>query len=258
MKEIQEQLNKIEEDYQVKILYACESGSRSWGFPSADSDFDVRFIYMHKKEWYLSLDKNRDVIELPIKEKLDIYGWELTKTLRLFRQSNPSLFEWMQSNIVYTKSDFFIEKIKSIKQTAFNPRACFYHYLHMAKNNFRDNLQKEEINIKKYFYVLRPILACCWIEGFQTMPSNDFKFLLNELIPNGVLKNKIGQLLQEKLSGGERQIEPHIPIIHQYVERELERLENVSPTINRGPINEREITIFLDDFFREILNKYSV
>lgn len=103
---IQQKLVEIEEKYKVKILYAVESGSRAWGFPSKDSDYDVRFIYIHSAEWYLSIDPQeigakRGVIEEPIDELLDISGWEITKALRLFRKNNPPLLEWLRSNIVY-------------------------------------------------------------------------------------------------------------------------------------------------------------
>jgi predicted nucleotidyltransferase len=98
---ILEQLEQIEQEEQVTILYACESGSRAWGFPSQDSDYDVRFIYLHKPEWYLSIYDKRDVIERPINNMLDINGWDLRKALNLFRKSNPPLLEWLQSPIQY-------------------------------------------------------------------------------------------------------------------------------------------------------------
>lgn len=74
---IVKKLDEIPRSEDVQILYACESGSRAWGFASRDSDFDVRFIYLRKKEWYLSIDLDRkpDVIELPIVDELDINGW---------------------------------------------------------------------------------------------------------------------------------------------------------------------------------------
>ncbi len=82
-------LAEIEAQENVRIVYACESGSRAWGFPSSDSDYDVRFIYLHPLEWYLSIEKRRDVIERPITGVLDVNGWDLRKALQLFRKSNP-------------------------------------------------------------------------------------------------------------------------------------------------------------------------
>jgi len=89
------ELRRIEQTYDVRVLYACESGSRAWGFASQDSDYDVRFLYVHSRDWYLSIEDRRDVIEEPISEGLDISGWELRKTLRLLRKSNPPLLEWL-------------------------------------------------------------------------------------------------------------------------------------------------------------------
>src|SRR5512138_462471 len=94
---ITSRLAEIESDNNIKIVYACESGSRAWGFPSANSDFDVRFIYARPVEWYLSIADARDVIECPIDDRLDISGWDIKKSLQLFRKSNPPLLEWLGS-----------------------------------------------------------------------------------------------------------------------------------------------------------------
>ena len=98
-KRIDEELEAIESQNNVKILYACESGSRAWGFPSKDSDYDIRFIYIHRTEWYLRVDNSRlrDVIEKPIDDELDVSGWELRKALILFKKSNPAFIEWLNS-----------------------------------------------------------------------------------------------------------------------------------------------------------------
>ncbi len=103
-KKIKEQLRRIEDAENIKILLAVESGSRAWGFASPDSDYDVRFVYIRSLEDYLRLDATRDVIELPIDDVLDINGWDLQKTLRLLHKSNPTLFEWFSSPIVYKKT----------------------------------------------------------------------------------------------------------------------------------------------------------
>uniref|UniRef100_A0AAU6WSM5 Nucleotidyltransferase domain-containing protein n=1 Tax=Chryseobacterium endophyticum TaxID=1854762 RepID=A0AAU6WSM5_9FLAO len=51
---ILEKLKEIEEKRDIEILLAVESGSRAWGVASPDSDYDIRFIYRHEKDWYLS------------------------------------------------------------------------------------------------------------------------------------------------------------------------------------------------------------
>ena len=128
---IQKELAQIEQTQNVRILLAVESGSRAWGFASPDSDYDVRFIYVRPKDAYLRLQKHRDVIELPINDALDINGWDLTKTLRLLHKSNPTLFEWGASPIVYLETDF-AARFKSVMGRYFSSKRGLYHYIHMA------------------------------------------------------------------------------------------------------------------------------
>ncbi len=151
-------LNEIENRENVKILLAVESGSRAWGFASPDSDYDVRFIYVRPREDYLRLEKTRDVIELPIEGELDINGWDLDKTLRLLRASNPTLFEWLSSPIVYRETEF-ARDFQGIMQQYFSSKRGLSHYLSMAGRNYREYLKGEKVKAKKYFYVLRPVLA---------------------------------------------------------------------------------------------------
>ena len=231
-------LLKIEEDYNVKILYAVESGSRAWEFPSKDSDYDVRFIYVHKKDEYLTIDqmgigKKRDVIELPINDLLDITGWELTKALRLFRKSNPPLMEWLRSSIVYYKAFSTIDRMKELSTTIFSPNSCLYHYLNMASNNFREYLQGDEVKIKKYFYVLRPVLAAKWIEKYNEFPPLEFPILLEDLLPEGEIKNQIAILLKRKISGEELDFEPKIETINHFLNDEISRLREYAKTLRR-------------------------
>jgi hypothetical protein len=129
------ELEKIEKNEQIKILFAVESGSRAWGFPSKDSDYDVRFVYIHPIEWYLSIDEKRDVIEYPVNNLLDFSGWDIRKALKLFKKSNPPIMEWLSSPIVYLNKFAFMEQLRSIRDYYFSPKASIYHYLHMAKGN---------------------------------------------------------------------------------------------------------------------------
>ena len=147
---IQEQLRRIEEAENIKILLAVESGSRAWGFASPDSDYDVRFVYIRRPEDYLRLDAVRDVIELPIDDVLDINGWDLQKTLRLLHKSNPTLFEWFSSPIVYQITEF-ADKFRELMMHYFSSKKTLYHYISMAEGNYREYLQGEIVRAKKYF-----------------------------------------------------------------------------------------------------------
>lgn len=254
---ILEELKKIEEENDVKILYACESGSRAWGFPSKDSDYDVRFIYIHKKEYYLTIDPvgigtKRDVIERPINDLLDISGWDLTKTLRLLRKSNPPLLEWMRSDILYYQAFSTINKMRALEKDTFYPNASLYHYLNMAKNNYREYLQSDLVKIKKYFYVLRPILACKWIEKYNTIPPISFHSLLDDIIPSGELRLEIDQLLKRKIAGDEMDLEPKISLINEFLDTEITKLEVYTKSLN---IQVTDPTEKLDRLFLETLDE---
>lgn len=258
MKEtILKSLLKIEQDYNVKILYAVESGSRAWEFPSKDSDYDVRFIYVHKKDDYLTIDQmgignKRDVIELPVNDLLDITGWELTKALRLFRKSNPPLMEWLRSGIVYYQAFSTIDKMKEISKDIFSPNSCLHHYLNMASNNFREYLQGDEVRIKKYFYVLRPVLAARWIEKFNEFPPLEFPRLLDDILPEGELKQQIQILLERKINGDELDYEPKIEVINHFLDGELLRLREYARTLDTEI---PDFTRRLDLLFRETLDE---
>lgn len=144
-------LEKIEKTYNVKVLYACESGSRAWGFESKDSDFDVRFIYMHDIRHYLDIQGKRDVIELPINGILDINGWDLKKTLNLLKKSNPTLIEWLNSPIIYKKDDKILAKLRKLAKDFYKPKSCYYHYINMANSNYRQYLKNDIANVKNTY-----------------------------------------------------------------------------------------------------------
>ncbi|MCD9020208.1 nucleotidyltransferase domain-containing protein [Cohnella silvisoli] len=250
---IKQELNRLEQEERIRILYACESGSRAWGFPSQDSDYDVRFIYIRQTDWYLSIFDKRDVIERPISDKLDISGWDLRKALNLFRKSNPPLLEWLQSPILYTEKYSVMEQIRTVSPLTFSPKSCLYHYLNMARVNYRTYLQGERVRIKKYFYVLRPVLACEWIEKYGEMPPMEFNVLVDRLIPKGGdLSLEVQKLLLRKKSGEELDYEPRLNPINDYLE---ERLRYYAQSVGSMKAGEARLDESLDDLFRSALQE---
>ena len=217
-------LGEIENRENVKILLAVESGSRAWGFASPDSDYDVRFIYVRPKEDYLRLEKTRDVIELPIEGELDINGWDLDKTLRLLRASNPTLFEWFSSPIVYRETAF-AQEFRSIMQRYFSSKRGLSHYLSMASSNYREYLKGNMVKAKKYFYVLRPVLACRWILDKGSPPPMLFSELMEaELDP--VLLPDVNRRLDLKMNAPEINTIPKIESINRYLDSSLEEVRS--------------------------------
>ena len=249
--EIHSALQHIQDQETVRILYACESGSRAWGFPSRDSDYDVRFIYVRARDWYLSIDleRRRDVIERPISDQLDVSGWDLRKALQLLRKSNPPLLEWLNSPIVYLDHYDAAAHFKRLLPMYYSPTACMFHYLHMARGNYRDYLRGDQVWVKKYFYVLRPLLAVKWIEaGYGVVPMA-FPTLLERLVTDRVLKQEIATLLERKQAGDELDHGPRNEVIGAFIESELARLETAPvPSSGTTPSVEE-----LSQFFRRML-----
>ena len=219
--EVARRLDTIEREEDVCVLYACESGSRAWGFASPDSDYDVRFVYAHRPDWYLSIADRRDVIERPIIDELDLSGWELRKALRLFRKSNPPLLEWLGSPIVYRERTALASRLRALAARHHSPRSCAYHYLNMARRNHAAYLQGDRIRLKKYLYVLRPLLAVRWIESGRGIVPMEFERLVEAMIADTGLRRAIDALLARKRTGSELGRGPRIAVISEFIETEI-------------------------------------
>jgi uncharacterized protein len=220
--QILDNLRLLETQHDVKVLFACESGSRGWGFASPDSDYDVRFIFVNRLSWYLTVEAGRDVIELPISGDLDINGWDLRKTLQMLRQSNPTLLEWLRSPVVYLEEADAVMRLRSLAQTGFSPVRGYHHYVSMAKKNFREHLRGEEVRYKKYLYVLRPLLAARWIRDGRGVPPMRFAALAQATLDDKTLLAEINRLLEVKMRAGEAATSPRWVGIHDFIESELE------------------------------------
>lgn len=249
-KEIKEKLSYIEEDEHVNILFACESGSRAWGFASPDSDYDIRFIYVRPQNWYLSIENRRDVIEFPLDENdFDVSGWDLRKTLQLLYKSNPPLLEWLQSPIVYKSDREFQENLLTLGRKYFSEKSAGMHYLSIAKGNYKDYFKSNEVKLKKYLYVLRSLFAAEFVVNHGEVPPMEFQKLL-EAEQNIIIRPAIEDLLMKKRVTPELGMGERIRILDRYIEQELSRLEE---KLLQMPSSENKDVSELDEFFRMIV-----
>ena len=249
--EVRAKLAEIERRDECVICLAVESGSRAWGFASPDSDYDVRFIYVRPPSWYLSVyvEDKRDVIEEPISDVLDVAGWDLRKALRLLKKSNPPLLEWLQCSIIYQEHRDVASELRALVPEFYSPRATFHHYLHMAQGNFREYLRGETVWRKKYFYVLRPLLAMRWIERSPGPVPIEFSRLVDATVEEPHVLDAIEKLLVEKRAGAELDRGPHSPTLSAFIEAELQRLEAAGEAVPVAKSSSER----LDECFRHIL-----
>lgn len=231
---------------------AVESGSRAWGFASPNSDYDVRFIYSREKDWYVAVDfeEKRDVIEYGITDEIDLNGWDVRKALRLFWKSNPVFVEWIQSPITYMNSGHFREAASKLLPHIYSVEKGIYHYRSMAKTNYRGYLRSEFVPLKKYFYVLRPLLSIKWLETKHCAAPIEFHRVL-VLIDDKDLLQAIEELLEKKKSKEEMAFAPAIPILNKFIESEINRLESFHPIKSERKSDMRQ----LNKLFHEVLNE---
>lgn len=252
---ILERLRDIEREHHVHVVYACESGSRAWGFASPDSDFDVRFLYLHPTEWYLSFDveRRRDVIETPIIDDLDVSGWDVRKALHLFTRTNGALLEWLHSPIVYREHGELAARLRGLARDVFDSRALRYHYNHMARNNAREHLGGGQVRLKKLLYVLRPLLAIRYVEVNQNLPPVAFETLVSAVAPDDI-RPAIDELLVAKRAVGETGEAEPSPVLVRFIRGELDRHEGGFSGPGRPDTAARQATRdTLNDVFREAL-----
>ncbi len=247
-KEIQQKLLEIEEKENVKVLHAVESGSRAWGFASPDSDYDVRFIYIRKKEDYLRLNEPKDFIEWQLDEVLDINGWDLKKALKQFHKGNATLFEWSNSPIVYKTTEIW-KQIYEVAKDYFSVKGAAYHYYGTANSTYTQYLQEKEVKYKKYFYALRPLLAGRYIKECQCPPPVLFDDLMKMDIPQE-LRDGIVQLLEIKKKRDEKEKGMQVPIVQDFIIAELVKQKTYVDSISDDRKSEWDK---LNELFQKIL-----
>ena len=200
-------LEQAEKEHDVRILFACESGSRGWGFASEDSDFDARFVYARPLDRYLSLEEERDVLELGIEDSeagvLDVNGWDLRKALRLFHASNPVLAEWLDSPIVYVERGSLATRLRELAPRVVRPLAAWHHYRGLMVKS-RAKIQQGRGSLKTWFYLLRPLLAMRWLERGLGLPPMRFDRLVDGVVDDPALRAELEALVERKRAGAEQ------------------------------------------------------
>lgn len=243
---IRDQIATLEDEMGIRVLCAVESGSRAWGFASPDSDYDVRLIYTYPKNDYISVAPVVQDINLPVDDLLlDLSGWELLKAARLVvGKCNASPFEWMQSSIVYQQQPGFIDDFFKVLETYFQPIPMVHHYLGLAKGTFYKHLQADQVNIKKYFYALRPILCAQWILERQTIPPLLFSEV-RKVLDDSKVNTAFDEFLVEKEQAPEGHMVRANPVLQNFVITSIQRLTDELDRLKPIAVNHDLMNEFL-------------
>lgn len=246
---IQQKLEEIGQQ-ELTLLYACESGSRGWQFPSPDSDYDVRFIFVRPQEYYLTVNELSEDLQFPIANELDIYGWDIRKVLRLMAKSNTTPFEWLQSPIVYKSQPGFREELWNLSQQYFSQRSHIFHYLGVATSAMASFTDNGQIGIKKLFYILRPLLAASWCFHKKSIAPMTIGPLMQQL--PAVLHAELTDLITQKAHTPEQQLVTLSHSLSNYIHTTYEDLRTRAGETEKAEANIKS----LNEFFRQLVRRY--
>lgn len=242
-------LKDIETKNGVKILHAIESGSRSWGFPSPDSDYDIRFIYKHPKEYYLGLWDKKDSIDFMTSDNLDGSGWDLKKVFLLLRKSNVPLLEHLNSPIIYKEEERFIKQILPFSNECYSPISSVHHYLSMSKK-YLESCETENCKLKSVFYCIRTTLASKWIIEMGNFPPVEMSKMLG-LLPNEILGIAKELHYLKSLNNESFRCKINVGLI-DFLSAEILKAELSAKSLKSGEFSANKA----DDLFLELLNEF--
>jgi hypothetical protein len=199
-----------------------EVGSRAWGLSSPYSDYDVKFIYSHTPEWYLSIDEGRrELIDLKVdSDNLDINGWDIVKALKMLRESNCSILEWLLSPCIYMKHDSFHTRAIELVSEFTSRKTLVFHYINMAKKHRVEYFDgKENVDLKKYFFVIRPLLCVLWLKKNASLstPPQDLEKLMSEVTVPVEAQKVLLNLIKQKREGNLSSSSPTDAILEPWI-----------------------------------------
>jgi hypothetical protein len=224
-------LDAVETEERVGIVFAIESGSRAWGFPSPDSDWDLRFVYARPTAWHVRLEPGRDVIERSLPGDIDLAGWDVRKALNLLLSGNTALREWMVSPIVYRADPALLAAFRGLAAAVPARASAAHHYrqltLRVTGRYLRDDA---EVNLKKYLYAIRPVLALRWLrENAEGEPPMDMPSLLAGTTLDAATRADLDALLDAKARAAEIGHGARLPRLDALIAAELEATPPTPP-----------------------------
>lgn len=251
--EIDRRLILVAAEHDVHVPWAVESGSRAWGFPSPDSDYDCRFLFVRRPERYLALWPDRDVVETPLDKVFDVNGWDLAKAVRLVVKGNATVIEWLRSPIVYTGDEAFRDRLLTFAEQATDRALIERHYLHVARHQ-----QRRTPTLKRFLYTLRPAVSLRWLaeHPLSRVPPMDLPTLLTQAAVPAAVRAAADALIAQKSVTREAGTATPPAVLVQFVADELDRAEVAARAT--GEPRPTEVRAMAEDYFRsEIAQAWS-
>lgn len=221
---IDARLREIATEHNVSVPLSIESGSRAWGFPSPDSDYDCRFIFVRSPDDYLSLFPKRDVIETPLDDQLDVNGWDIAKAIKLLLKGNAVVIEWLTSPMIYCADEWFRSEFLSLARKVVVRERIARHYLHLGERQRKAYFTGDkQVRLKKVFYALRPATALRWLRAHpeEAVAPMHFPTLMSECDPPEEVGVLVEQLTAKKAITSELGSDFLWPAIAAFIDSEF-------------------------------------
>jgi predicted nucleotidyltransferase len=257
---IDARLGDVCAQHDVRIPLAVESGSRAWGFASADSDYDCRFVFVRPVDQHLTPWPPRDVIETPLEGDLDINGWEFGKALKLMLKGNGTILEWLRSPIVYRGDAWFRDSLLALADRFVSRDLVGRHYLHIGERHQRQHFGDEQnVLQKKMFYVLRPVAVLRWLRlnPRQAVAPMHLPTLMKECDPPAVVAELVERLIAAKAVTSELRAAPLPRPVGEFIAEEFGIARNAFERGTRSDLSteaKREAELL----YREVTSRYEV
>lgn len=256
--QIDARLDDIQREHKVKLLLAIESGSRAWGFPSPDSDYDCRFLYLRPIDHYLTLFPERDVVETPLEGELDVNGWDLQKALKLLLKGNAVVIEWLTSPIIYKADRKFREDMINLAHEIADRSLVGRHYLHLGLRQRKAYFANDkEVGLKKIFYALRPAAALRWLRlhSEKAVAPMHFPTLMQESDVPADVADIVHALTEQKAKTRELGKGTLPKPVAAFIDKEFLLASELFET-NPRPARTEAVRL-ADQFFRSTLTRFS-
>ncbi|MDO8628430.1 MAG: nucleotidyltransferase domain-containing protein [Nanoarchaeota archaeon] len=245
---IQKLCKQLEKEQKIKILFAIENGSRAWRMSSNDSDYDVRFIYTRPVKDYLQINHLADVIERKYDAKgkivhdhaiIDMSGFDVLKFAKMLSSSNPTVIEWLTTDIIYYGKQNSIFKHHAEKN--YSKQALYHHYKSMCRNNYLKYLKSgSDITYKRYLYCFRGLINAKWVAHKKGLPPIQFTTTLQEaqdIIPKNIIQ-RLQEIIKLKIARKEKDIINKIPVMDTYIEDFLKNDDEAPQERSHATLND--------------------
>jgi predicted nucleotidyltransferase len=199
------------------LLFATISGAHLYGFPSPDSDYDLRGVHILPVREVVGLDPGRETIEISAVRdglEIDLVTHDAKKFFTLLLKKNGYVLEQLFSPLVLATTPEH-EELKKIAKTCVT-RHHSHHYFGFAETQWNLFDKERPRRVKPLLYVYRVLLTGIHLMRTGEIEANLFKLNEEFKLPY------ITELIERKLTGPEKSTlnDAHT----EFHQREYERL----------------------------------